>query len=322
MVSREPHRACLSALLDHTDQGSGALLQSTSTPNWTINVSDIRTIKVSNISLAVSERDIREFFSFSGDIQYVEMQRESESTQLAYVTFKDSQGADTAVLLSGAVMANLAVTITPAENYLLPPEALPLSLEKGPATASPAVKRAEDAVSSMLAKGFILGKDAINKAKALDERHHLLSNASATVASIDNKIGLSEKLSIGKAVVNDKVREMDEWYQVSEKTKSALAVAEQKASSAGSAILSNHYVLTGASWVSSAFSAFAKAAEDVSILTKEKVEKAEEEKKEIIYRERTGIISDFAQIHLDEASAREPPTVPVNSADDHKLRII
>lgn len=193
--------------------------------------------------------------------------------------------------------------------------------EKNP-TSSPAVKKAEDVVSSMLAKGFILGKDAINKAKSFDERHHLMSNASATVASIDNKIGLSEKLSIGKAVVNEKVREMDERYQVSEMTKSALAVAEQKASSAGSALMSNHYVLTGASWVSSAFSAFAKAAEDVSIMTKEKLEKAEEEKEEIIYRERTGIISDFAQIHLDESSSKEPPIVPVSSADDHKLEII
>ncbi|KAM6546778.1 hypothetical protein CsatB_027514 [Cannabis sativa] len=312
----------MSALVDHTDQGSGALLQSTTPPNWTIHVSDIRTVKVSNISLAVSERDIREFFSFSGDLQYVEMQRESETTQLAYVTYRDSQGADTAILLSGAVIDSLAVNITPAENYQLPPEALLSTSEKDLALSSPAVKKAEDVVSSMLAKGFILGKDAVNKAKALDEKHHLISNASATVASIDNKIGLSEKLSIGKAVVNDKVREMDERYQVSEKTKSALAVAEQKASSAGSAIMNNPYVLTGASWVSSAFSAFAKAAEDVTILTKEKVEKAEEEKKETIYRERTAIISDFAHFQLDDASAREPPTVPVNSVDDQKLGII
>lgn len=35
----------------------------------------IRTVKVSNISLAASQRDIKEFFSFSGDIQYVEMRR-------------------------------------------------------------------------------------------------------------------------------------------------------------------------------------------------------------------------------------------------------
>ena len=189
--------------------------------------------------------------------------------------------------------------------------------EKSSATSSHAVMKAEDVVSTMLAKGFILGKDAVNKAKALDERHHLIENASATVASIDHKMGLSEKLVIGKAVVNEKVREMDERYQVLEKTKSAFAVAEQKASSAGSAIMSNQYVLTGASWVSSAFSALAKAAEDVSLKTKEKVERAEEEKKEIIYQERTGIISDFEHIHLDE-----PPVVPVSSADEYKLGII
>ncbi|XP_038979180.1 carnosine N-methyltransferase-like, partial [Phoenix dactylifera] len=35
----------------------------------------VRTVKVSNISLAASERDIKEFFSFSGNIQYIELWR-------------------------------------------------------------------------------------------------------------------------------------------------------------------------------------------------------------------------------------------------------
>lgn len=165
----------------------------------------------------------------------------------------------------------------------------------------------------MLAKGFILGKDAINKAKDLDERLHLTSNASATVASIDRKMGITEKITAGTAVVNEKVREMDEMFQVSEKTKTALAVAEQKASSAGTALMSNYYVLTGASWFSNAVTAVAKAAEEVTQMTKAKVEKAEEEKKENIYRERTGIINDFAELHLDEPLPGEPAIVPVNS---------
>lgn len=32
-------------------------------------------MKVSNVSLGASEQDIKEFFSFSGDIEYVEMMR-------------------------------------------------------------------------------------------------------------------------------------------------------------------------------------------------------------------------------------------------------
>lgn len=35
----------------------------------------VRTVKVSNVSIGATERDLKEFFSFSGDIEYVEVQR-------------------------------------------------------------------------------------------------------------------------------------------------------------------------------------------------------------------------------------------------------
>ncbi|XP_010916243.1 binding partner of ACD11 1 isoform X3 [Elaeis guineensis] len=289
------------------------------TSTWAINVSDVRTVKISNISLAASERDIKEFFSFSGDIQYIEMIRESERSQLAYVTFKESQGADTAMLLSGATIADLSVRITPVEDYQLPPEAFKGIPEGNLSSTESAVRKAEDVVSSMLAKGFVLGKDALKRARSFDEQNHFTSNASATVASLDRKMGLSEKISMGTAMVGGKVREVDERFQVSEITRSALSAAEQKASSAGSAIMGNQYVSTGASWLSSALGMVAKAAGDVSTMTREKVEKAEEERKEILCRERREIVNDFAHIHLDESSPGEPPTVPVESVDEQKL---
>ncbi|PIN24980.1 hypothetical protein CDL12_02289 [Handroanthus impetiginosus] len=229
------------------------------------------------------------------------MQRETETTQVAYVTFRDSQGADTAALLTGAVIAGLSVSIAPVENYKLPPNAAYLTTDPNRTTTGSAIKKAEDVVSTMLAKGFFLGKDALNRAKAFDEKHQLTLNASATVASIDQRIGLSEKLSMRTAAVNEKVKEMDERYRVSDITKSAIVVAEQKASTAGSAIMSNRYVSTGASWVTNALSAVAKAAEDVSAMTKEKVEKAEEEK---------GEISQFTNAGVDESAA-----IPVSSVD-------
>ncbi|XP_031502773.1 binding partner of ACD11 1 [Nymphaea colorata] len=240
----------------------------------------VRTVKVSNVSLGATEQDIREFFSFSGEIEYVEMQSESERSQFAFVTFKDSQSAETALLLSGATIVDLSVTITPAPDYQLPPTALSAPAAKDSnfvGGAESAVQKAEDVVSSMLAKGFILGKDAVNRAKAFDEKHQLTSNATATVVSLDKKMGLSEKISMGTAVVNEKVKEVDQKFQVSEKTRSALAAAEEKVSSAGSAIMKNRYVFTGASWVTGAFNKVAKAAEDVGLKAKEKVTKAEEE---------------------------------------------
>ncbi|XP_059656852.1 binding partner of ACD11 1-like [Cornus florida] len=263
----------------------------------------IRTVKVSNVSLGASEQDLKEFFSFSGDIEYVEMQSDTERSQIAFVTFKDSQGAETAVLLSGATIVDLSVNITLDPDYKLPPAALapPLTTEnKSPGGGESAFQKAEDVVSSMLAKGFVLGKDAVNKAKGFDEKHQLTSSASAKVASIDKKIGLSEKISIGTSAVNDKVREVDQKFQVSEKAKSAFAAAEQKVSSAGSAIMNNRYVFTGATWVTGAFNKVAKAAGEVGQKTKEKVGTAEDE-------QRRKMVDDFAQVHLSESPKASAP---------------
>jgi hypothetical protein len=263
----------------------------------------IKTVKVSNVSLGASERDIKEFFSFSGDIEYVEMQSDSERSQIAYVTFKDSQGAETAVLLSGATIVDLSVAITLDPDYKLPPAALvsPATENKTTGGTESAFRKAEDVVSGMLAKGFILGKDAVNKAKTFDEKHQLSSTATAKVASIDQKIGFTEKISVGASVVSDKVREVDQKFQVSEKTKSAFSAAEQKVSSAGSAIMKNRYVLTGASWVTGAFSKVAKAAEEVGQKTKEKVVVAEEEQKR-------KVVDDFAHVHLSESPKASAPS--------------
>lgn len=159
-----------------------------------------------------------------------------------------------------------------------------------PSITDSAVKKTAEVVSTTLAKGFVLGKDALKKAKSLDEKHHLTLLALETVATIDREMGLSETLSMG----TDVVREVDGILQVSEKTKCALAAVEQKASSAGSVIMSNHYLSAGALLLSTAFSAVSKAAVGVSVMTKEKVDKAEEEKKrDTLEKERAGIASDF-----------------------------
>lgn len=76
-------------------------------------------------------------------------------------------------------------------------------------------------MTSMFAKGFVLGKDAVGKAKTFDEKHRITSTASAKVASLDKKIGFTEKVSVGTSIVSDKVKEVDQKLQVSEKAKSA-----------------------------------------------------------------------------------------------------
>ncbi|KAI3750940.1 hypothetical protein L2E82_21869 [Cichorium intybus] len=238
----------------------------------------VRAVKVSNVSLSASEQDIKEFFSFSGDIDYIDMKSENERSQNAFVTFKDPQGAETAVLLSGATIVDQSVTIVLAPEYTPPPFTTTHSDQQHTAPggqnsggAESAVQKAEDVVTTMLAKGFILGKDAVNKAKLFDEKVQFTSTAAAKAATIDQKIGLSEKISLGTTLVNEKVKEMDQKFQVSEKTKTAFATAEQTVTVAGSALMKNRYVLTGTAWVAGAFSRVTKAAEEVGQKTMEKV---------------------------------------------------
>ncbi|XP_039791028.1 binding partner of ACD11 1-like isoform X3 [Panicum virgatum] len=251
------------------------------------------TIKVHNVSLNASEQDISEFFSFSGDIVYVELQSCDERSQFAYITFGDNQGAERAMLLTGATIADMSVIITPATDYKLPASVLADLESKNAGGMESALRKAEDIVGSMLAKGFVLGMDAVEKAKAFDEKHQLTSTATAKVASLDKTMGLSQKFNTSTIVVNEKMKEMDEKYQVAEKTKSALAAAEQTVSTASSAIMSNRYVLTGAAWVTGAYSKVATTATDVGAKAKERM-MAEQEGE---HRDR-----ELERTHLPESS--------------------
>ncbi|RWW40077.1 hypothetical protein BHE74_00054573 [Ensete ventricosum] len=132
------------------------------------------------------------------------------------------------------------------------------------------IQKAENVISTMLAKGLILGKGALESAKSFDEKHQLSSTAMAKVSNLDHKIGLTEKISIGTSAVNEKVLEMDHRYQVSEKARSAITVAEQKISNVGSAAMENKYVFTGVSWMIGAINKVAKTASEVGTKAVEK----------------------------------------------------
>ena len=103
------------------------------------------------------------------------------------------------------------------------------------------VSRAQDAVANMLAKGSAIRQDAVNKAKAFDEKHQLRSSASAKVLSFDKRVGLTEKLTVGISVVNQKVKSVDQRLHVSDKTMAAIFAAERKINSTGSAVKSSRY---------------------------------------------------------------------------------
>lgn len=171
---------------------------------------------------------------------------------------------------------DVPVNIAPVEDYELPPEAYNSHEEeaRSPAAGTPtgeAVKKAEEVVSTMLAKGFVLSKDALRRAQSFDGRHQqLLSTATARVASLDRRLGLSDKFSLGTAAARGAARGVDERFQVTERAWGAF-------SAAGEVVAGSPYASRGAAWVSAAVGAVARAASDVGAMTMEKVGRADVE---------------------------------------------
>lgn len=276
------------------------------------------TVKVTNVSEKATEKALWEFFAFSGEIRSIDLKPiPEEFTQVAYVTFEDAQALDTAILLTGAVIVDRPVQVEAAVGYV-PAETSTQLLspstnagEQGgrpsyglPTPAPPkdpesTAERAQHMVADLLARGYILGKDSMERAKEYDEKHEvskttsqkvaeLGEKASATALDLDRRMGLSQKIldadrkmgittnvAAGAALLNERMTAVDEQYQVSDKTRSAFAVAEDKLNEAGAAIMRNKYVQSGADWLTGAFNRMAKVAGDVGQEASKKVQETE-----------------------------------------------
>ena len=141
---------------------------------------------------------------------------------------------------------------------------------------------AHEVVAALLAKGYILSKEAmavsvgaVATSRTAINDSQIANKMSTTAANLDQKMGFREKLSAGAQTVNQSMKSVDEKYGVRDKTKSALITAEQKVNEAGAALMQNKYFQSGSAWLSSAFSRVSKVTEDITTKTKEKISEHE-----------------------------------------------
>ena len=114
-------------------------------------------------------------------------------------------------------------------------------------------------VKTMLSKGYILGKDALAKAKAFDESHRVTATAAAKVAELSSRVGLTDKICAGV----DAVRSVDQQYHVSETTRTVASATARTAASVANTVVNSSYFSAGATWVSDALSRASKAAAEL-----------------------------------------------------------
>ncbi|EXB63851.1 hypothetical protein L484_021124 [Morus notabilis] len=118
--------------------------------------------------------------------------------------------------------------------------------------AGEAVTMAQEVVKTMLARGFVLGKDTLAKAKELDESNQVSATAAAKVAQLSERIGLTNTIFAGVQAV----KSVDEKYNVSERTKSAVLAT-------ANTVVNSSYFSKGALWLSDALNRASKAAADM-----------------------------------------------------------
>lgn len=142
----------------------------------------------------------------------------------------------------------------------------------GKCTSTPgeAATVAQEVVKTMLAKGYVLGKGALVKAKALDESFGVSAAAAAKVAELSYRMGLTDQIYAGM----ETFKSVDDKYHVSDITKSAATVTGtaavvaarvtgKAAVAAGTAVVNSSYFAKGALWVSDLLNRAAKAAADL-----------------------------------------------------------
>ncbi|TYG52398.1 hypothetical protein ES288_D09G024800v1 [Gossypium darwinii] len=238
------------------------------------------TAEITSLSPKATEKDLCDFFAYCGAIEHIEIIRCGEYACTAYVTFKDAYSLETAVLLSGATIGDQSVCISKWGSYgddSYPWDSSTWKTEEDtsssvthmhPFVSSPG--EAVTVVKTMLAKGYVLGKDALIKAKDLDESYRVSANAAAKVAELSNRIGLTDKINTSM----ETVKSVDEKYHVSDITKSVASVTGtavvtaasftgRTAVAATNAVVNSSYFAKGALWVSGMLNRAAQAAADL-----------------------------------------------------------
>ncbi|KAF7828075.1 binding partner of ACD11 1-like [Senna tora] len=213
--------------------------------------------RVTGLSSKTLERDIYDFFAFSGAIENVVIFRPNVyHTSTAYVTFKDADAQETACLLSGETILDQSVCITRWGHYQDEFDSWDGDLdETAPSQpqSSQFATSAGEVVKTMLTRGCVLSKDALAKAKNFD------ATMTGKVANLSHRIGLTDKISSGVKAV----KSVDQKYYVSESAKSAAAatgrsvaaaaaVTGRSVAAAANTVVNSGCFSNGALWLSGA----------------------------------------------------------------------
>ncbi|KAL9107695.1 MAG: hypothetical protein Q9227_007410 [Pyrenula ochraceoflavens] len=174
-------------------------------------MSSSSTIHVQGISSQTSEKEVRDFFSFCGQIETLSLTPTSDAadaSKSASVTFVKDSAAKTALLLDNTQLGPSQVHVTAAANLEDLSKTGPTSTSEHhdddhiPQEEKPRAR----IIAEYLAHGYTISDNAIQRAITLDQKHGFSSRFTQALSSFDSKYKATEK-----------ARSMDTSYGISAK---------------------------------------------------------------------------------------------------------
>jgi len=160
-------------------------------------------------------------FSYCGKILHLKVTSDpcEDGTFKAYVTFDHPQSVETALVLNGTTLNGLNtlhIELAPS-TYVPDMEGVPHKSE-----LTPELQKMTDVMSNLIAGGYKINQNVMNKAKEFDEKVGITDKLKETKEKVE-KIGeqLDEKLHITEKIeiVQTKIKEVETKLDLSNKTK-------------------------------------------------------------------------------------------------------
>jgi len=231
-----------------------------------------KAVLVENLSPSVTTKTLNDFFSLCGTIESISLHPKAgveDGTLEAVVSFETSGAADTAVLLTNAILVDRTISISYFNGQAEGEGAKPAKEgeTEGGKSDQPSVW------ASILAASYKFSDDVRNRANEVDTKYGVTKGFADSVNKIDQTLGLTEKFNAMSSAVHQKSEELG-VNQRMESINAGMTQAGQKIQGAANAVfdsaMQNQYVSSAwntlAGWGSSLISGWTQITQEADQL--------------------------------------------------------
>jgi len=261
-----------------------------------------KAVFVENLSPEVKTATLDSFFSLCGPIESISLRpkpKAEDGTLEATVFFESSAAADTAVLLTNAMLLDRTITITyytgdkDAEKQ--PQEGAIEGISEGAASVW----------ASILAAGYKFSDDVHARAVEVDAKYNVTKGFEDTVDKIDQTLGLSQKINAVSTAVQQKSEELGVNQKMEAIGAGIVSAGQSLGRAAGSVLdsaMQNQYVSSAwntlSGWGSSLVAGWTQLSEEANQL----------------YTQQTGRTRNAPAAPAEDAAAAPAAAVPATDA--------